>query len=118
MSEKLVTKVHEEINDAAVMVDWWNEAVMEERYENIVRLAVMDDGGVLISAYDNEMKQSYTRLVSLADFKAIDGVLSVDYDMGDLMSARYRVSVAETYDDGWMEGYAENLDGVCWAMGA
>lgn len=114
MSEKIVTKVREEVNDAAVMVDWWNETVMGNRYERIVRLAVSAYGGVLISAYDTEKKQSITRLVTVEDFKAIDGVLSVDFECGELISARYRVTVAETDDEGWKEGYAKNLEGVCW----
>lgn len=114
MSEKIVTKVHEEVNDAEVMVDWWNEEVMNGRYERIVRLAVMANGGVIIMAYDTEIGQPHTLVVSLADFKQIDGVLSVDFEGGDNATARYRVSVAETDDEGWKEGYAKNLDGVCW----
>lgn len=114
MSEKITMKVREEVNDAAVMVDWWNETVMGNQYERIVRLAVNADGGVLISAYDTEEKQSITRLVTVEDFKAIDGVLSVDFEGGELIFARYRVTVAETDDEGWKEGYAKNLEGVCW----
>ncbi len=111
---KIVKRVNEEVNDAQTMVEWWNEDVMLGRYEDIeVRCCSKDSGSACIEAYDTAKRGTARRMVTLADFAQIEGVLSVDY-CGE---GNYRVSVAETEDcdeDGWKKSYAPNLETACW----
>ena len=111
---KIVKRVKEEVNDARVMVEWWNEDVMLGRYEDVeVRSCSKDSGSACIEAYDTVKCFTVRRIVTLADFSRIEGVLSVAY-CGE---GNYRVSVAETEDcdgDGWKKSYAPNLETACW----
>lgn len=86
--EKLKVEVVEEINDAQVMLDWWNESFRCSSYSGISVSSVTDEGRIAFSAYNGIERIELS--ASVDDFKSIDGVLSVEY----VGNGNYKVAVA------------------------
>ena len=92
---KMAVKVHEEIDDCEVMVNWWNEDVACDRYAiNLKEIEMFDDVAVF-PAYDRKENKSIELKLSVDDFKDIDGVVDVEYEG----YGNYRVNVIENYNE-------------------
>ena len=79
-AEKITAEVKEEINDTAVMVLWWNEAVEDDRYEivdlNLDGVEIDPDGFVIIRAvYDRHIDDRVDLHLNTVSFCDIPGVV-------------------------------------------
>lgn len=89
-NNNLVRKyITEEIDEASVLVNSWNEEVAGCQYEDIKILSVGDDGVVRFKAVVAELGHEIERDISSAYFEDIEGVLACDYIGG----GNFRVTV-------------------------
>ena len=89
-NNNLVRKyITEEIDEASVLVNSWNEGVVGCQYEDIKILSVGDDGEVRFKALDTKLGYEIERDVRSSYFEEIEGVLACDYIGG----GNFRVTV-------------------------
>ena len=89
MEDCLLMEVREELDDADVMLNWWNEDVALGRYESLRVRGVGEDGTMEVSAFDTTRGIEVEMEVSIADLENICGTLSIAWE-GD----QYVVTVA------------------------
>ncbi len=83
----LGVEVREELDDADVMLNWWNEDVELCRYENLRVKGVGEDGTMKVSAFDTTRGVEVEMDVSIADLENICGTLSIAWEGGQYVVA-------------------------------